>query len=81
MPEFMKYWMQMWGIPVSDELQKLKVENELLKVKIEMAKARERTYQLNEEAIRTWTEPMPWAEQIQPGQFGWNVFGKGTDKK
>lgn len=39
--EVWKYWMQLWGFMPSDELQRLRAENELLKVHLEMAKARE----------------------------------------
>lgn len=68
MIEVWKYWWQLVGLLPSDEMQKLRAENELLKVQLDLLKQRDemvrssgefmsRVQELNEEAIKGWKMP------------------------
>lgn len=73
MMEVWKYWWQLLGIMPSDEMQKLRAENELLKVQLDMLRQRDdmvrqsadfmgRIKQLNEEAFKGWKVPTNWTD-------------------
>jgi hypothetical protein len=73
MIEVWKYWWQLLGIMPSDEMQKLRAENELLKVQLDMLRQREymiqqsndfigRVKKLNEEAAKGWNVPTNWTD-------------------
>ena len=66
--EVWKYWWQLLGLLPSDEMQKLRAENELLKVQLDLLKQRDdmvrksgefmsRIKELNEEAVKGWKVP------------------------
>ena len=54
--EVWKYWWQLLGLLPSDELQRLRAENEVLKAQLEISKTHARMANLNEEAVRSWME-------------------------
>lgn len=63
--EVWKWWLQMWGIMPSDELQRLRAENEILKAQMSVLSGKEqskelfeRIKRLNEEAYESWVRPL-----------------------
>jgi hypothetical protein len=70
MIEVWKYWWQLLGILPSDELQRLRAENEILKAQLEISKSHARLSAMNAEAIASWTKTpedlqTAWAKVFQ----------------
>lgn len=73
MIEVWKYWLQLWGFMPSDELQRVRAENELLKVQLEMAKAREAIMKGQPPAVNLPLDMPNWVDPF-------NIMKKDKDK-
>ena len=63
--EVWKLWMQMWGLLPTDEMQRLRAENELLKVQLEIARSREHMLRNMPSFGPMGPEPLkPWVDKI-----------------